>query len=143
MICCKSISRLLITVLLEAWGSGNPEYHRLPVAAILFRQEDYFIKEKEELHHQVKWLVPNAQKNAMEPMLLTLAPHGISEIQLPREAEEFGYVLKGSVKLYYGPRSFTVKQGESFYFKAEKKHSIENCSNRESVILWVSTPPSF
>ena len=110
---------------------------------LVFRQEDYFIKEKEELHHQVKWLVPNAQKNAMEPMLLTLAPHGISEIQLPREAEEFGYVLKGSVKLYYGPRSFTVKQGESFYFKAEKKHSIENCSNRESVILWVSTPPSF
>ena len=110
---------------------------------LVFRQEDYFNKEKEELHHQVKWLVPNAQKNAMEPMLLTLAPHGISEIQLPREAEEFGYVLKGSVKLYYGPRSFTVKQGESFYFKAEKKHSIENCSNRESVILWVSTPPSF
>ncbi len=110
---------------------------------LVFRQEDYFTKEKEELHHQVKWLVPNAQKNAMEPVLLTLAPRGISEIQLPREAEEFGYVLKGSVKLYYGPCSFTVKQGESFYFKAEKKHSIENCSSRESVILWVSTPPSF
>ncbi len=110
---------------------------------LVFRQDDYFIKEREELHHQVKWLIPNAQKNAMEPVLMTLAPTGASEIQLPHEAEEFGYVLKGTIKLFYGPRSFTVKQGESFYFKAEKKHSIENCSSREAVILWISTPPSF
>lgn len=110
---------------------------------LVFRQDDYFVKEKENLHHQIKWLIPNAQKNAMEPVLMTLAPHGTSEILLPREAEEFGYVLKGSLKLFYGPRSYTVKQGESFYLKAEKKHYIENCSNREAVILWVSTPPSF
>ncbi len=110
---------------------------------LVFRQEDYFMKEKEDLHHQIKWLIPNAQKNAMEPVLMTLAPHGTSDIQLPHEAEEFGYVLKGSIKLFYGPQSFTVKQGESFYFRAEKKHSIENCSSREAVILWVSTPPSF
>ena len=110
---------------------------------LVFRQEDYFMKEKEDLHHQIKWLIPNAQKNAMEPVLMTLAPHGTSDIQLPHEAEEFGYVLKGSIKLFYGPQSFTVKQGESFYFRAEKKHSIENCSSREAVILWISTPPSF
>ena len=55
---------------------------------LVFRQDDYFIKEREELHHQVKWLIPNAQKNAMEPVLMTLAPNGASEIQLPHEAEE-------------------------------------------------------
>lgn len=110
---------------------------------IVFRQEDYFTKDVEELHHQIKWLIPNAQKNAMEPVLMTLNPHGISKTQLPHEAEEFGYVLKGSIKLVYGSRSFTVKQGESFYFIAGKKHYIENCSDREATILWVSTPPIF
>ncbi len=110
---------------------------------IVFRQEDYFTKDMEQLHHQIKWLIPNAQKNAMEPVLMTLAPHGISKTQLPHEAEEFGYVLKGSVKLVYGSRSFTVRQGESFYFIAGKKHYIENCSEREASILWVSTPPIF
>lgn len=110
---------------------------------IVFRQEDYFTKDVEELHHQVKWLIPNAQKNAMEPVLMTLKPHGVSKTQLPHEAEEFGYVLKGSVKLVYGSRSFTVKQGESFYFIAGKKHYLENCSDREATILWVSTPPIF
>ncbi len=110
---------------------------------IVFRQEDYFTKEVEELHHQIKWLIPNAQKNAMEPVLMTLNPHGASKTQLPHEAEEFGYVLKGSVRLVYGSRSFTVKQGESFYFIAGKKQYLENCSDREATILWVSTPPIF
>ena len=37
---------LLITVLLEAWGSGNPEYHRLPVAAIFNRMLFFSLKVK-------------------------------------------------------------------------------------------------
>lgn len=110
---------------------------------IVFRQEDYFVKDKDKLGHQIKWLIPNAQKNAMEPVLMTLAPHGTSEIQLPHEAEEFGYVLNGSIRLVYGSQSFTVKQGESFYFIAGKKHHIENCSGGEASILWISTPPIF
>lgn len=110
---------------------------------IVFRQEDYFVKDKDKLGHQIKWLIPNAQKNAMEPVLMTLAPHGTSQIQLPHEAEEFGYVLNGSIRLVYGSRSFTVKQGESFYFIAGKKHHIENCSDGEASILWISTPPIF
>lgn len=110
---------------------------------IVFCEEDYFVKEKDKLGHQIKWLIPNAQKNAMEPVLMTLAPHGTSEIQLPHEAEEFGFVLNDSVRLFYGSRSFTVKQGESFYFIAGKKHHIENCSDREASILWISTPPIF
>lgn len=110
---------------------------------IVFRQEDYFVKDKDKLGHQIKWLIPNAQKNAMEPVLMTLAPHGTSAIQLPHEAEEFGYVLNGSIRLIYGSRSFTVKQGESFYFIAGKKHHIENCSDGEASILWISTPPIF
>lgn len=110
---------------------------------IVFRQEDYFIKENEDLRHTIKWVIPNAQKNAMEPVLVTLSPHGATEMYLPTETEEFGYVLKGSEKLHYGPRSFVVKQGESFYFKAGKKHYIENYGGREATILWVSTPPSF
>lgn len=110
---------------------------------LVFSQEDYFEKESEVLHSTMKWLVPNAQKNAMEPVLLTLLPGGTSEVYLPREAEEFGFVLKGTVRLFYGTRSFLVKQGESFYFKSGKKHFIEACGNKEASIIWVTTPPSF
>lgn len=110
---------------------------------LVFKQEDYFEKENEELHSIRKWLVPNAQKNAMEPVLMTLRPGGSSEVHLPHEAEEFGYVLKGAIKLFHGSRSFVVRQGETFYFKAGKKHYIENFGSREASILWITTPPSF
>lgn len=110
---------------------------------IVFKQEDYFEKKNEELHSTMRWLVPNAQKNAMEPVLMTLSPDGISEVHHPHEAEEFGYVLEGNIRLIHGPRSFVVKQGETFYFKSGKKHYIETYGSREASILWVTTPPSF
>lgn len=68
---------------------------------------------------------------------------GSSEIYLPQECEEFGYVIKGTVKLCYGGKVHTVKAGESFYFKAGKKHFIENKSSKDAVLIWVSNPPSF
>lgn len=79
----------------------------------------------------------------MEPVRLTLHPGGSSEIYLPQECEEFGYVIKGTVKLCYGGKVHPVKAGESFYFKAGKKHFIENKSSKDAMLIWVSNPPSF
>ncbi len=110
---------------------------------IVFRQEDYFEKENEELCHKVEWVIPNAQKNVMEPVRMTLQANGASEVYLPHETEEFGYVLKGAIRLFYGTSSYVVRAGESFYFKAGKKHHIENNGSREAVVLWISAPPSF
>lgn len=92
---------------------------------------------------KVEWIIPNAQTRSMEPVRLTLHPGGSSEIYLPQECEEFGYVIKGTVKLCYGGKVHTVKAGESFYFKAGKKHFIENKSSKDAMLIWVSNPPSF
>lgn len=91
----------------------------------------------------MEWIIPNAQTRSMEPVRLTLHPGGSSEIYLPQECEEFGYVIKGTVKLCYGGKVHTVKAGESFYFKAGKKHFIENKSSKDAMLIWVSNPPSF
>ncbi|MBQ8040811.1 MAG: cupin domain-containing protein [Lachnospiraceae bacterium] len=110
---------------------------------IVFRETDYFEKIDEEKKATIEWVVPNAQKNAMEPVRLTLQPGGISEILAPHSGEEFGYVIKGTVKVNYGGKTHVVKAGESFYFKAGKRHYIENTSGRDAVLIWVSNPPSF
>ncbi|MCI9151917.1 MAG: cupin domain-containing protein [Lachnospiraceae bacterium] len=110
---------------------------------LVFKDEDYFEKEDEEAGSRIEWLVPNAQKNSMEPLRLTLKPQGTSPIYEPHEGEEFGYVLKGAVKVFYGARSFVVRQGESFYFHSGKKHYIECTGGRPASLIWVSTPPSF
>lgn len=110
---------------------------------IVFREEDVFIKEEGELGHTVCWLVPNAQKNALEPILITLEPGGESYDDDPHGGEEFGYVLSGSVTLVLGDRKYRVRRGDSFYFKPSSVHKLVNGGMRKAVVLWVSTPPSF
>lgn len=110
---------------------------------IVFKEADYFEKIDTEKKNVIEWVVPNAQKNAMEPVRLTLHSGGTSEILSPHSGEEFGYVIKGTVKVNFGGKAHVVKAGETFYFKAGKRHFIENTSGRDAILIWVSNPPSF
>lgn len=111
---------------------------------IVFREEDYFEKIDEENRRIIEWVIPNAQRNAMEPVRLTLHPGGRSDIYEPHVGEEdFGYVLKGTIRVYYGTKPQTVRAGESFYFRAGKRHYLENTASRDAVVIWITTPPSF
>ena len=110
---------------------------------IVFKKEDYFTKIDENEHSKIEWIVPNAQKNGMEPLRVTLAPGGRSMELKPSEAEEFGYVLKGAIRIIRGTKSYLVKSGESFYLKGLKRHHIEAYGVKEAVFIWVSTPPNF
>ena len=79
----------------------------------------------------------------MEPILIKLEPGGSSELDNPHDGEEFGYVVSGGIIVYLGTQKYKVKKGESFYFKPVKTHKIVNSVKSQSVILWVSSPPSF
>lgn len=108
---------------------------------IVFTEDDGLVKVAED--KTVTWVIPNCQKNKMEPILLKLEPGASSEEDEPHEGEEFGYVLKGSLLITYGETKVKIKAGESFYFKCLKPHSIRNVGTIESRVLWVSTPPTF
>ena len=131
--------------LLQCLGTTRGEFfmEEQEEEQIVFTEEDFFVKKDEEYKNQIKWIIPNAQKNCMEPVRLTLKPGGSSDTHLPHAGEEFGYVLKGTVRVFYGGRTYTVRAGESFYFQAGKKHRLENNGNRDAILIWVSTPPSF
>lgn len=109
----------------------------------VIRKEDMFIKEDPELGAIIHWLVPNAQKKDMEAILMVLAPGGKSEEDLPHLGEEFGYVLSGAITLTLGDKKFRARKGDSFSFKPETRHFIENTGRTEAGIVWVCTPPNF
>lgn len=110
---------------------------------IVFKDQDYFEKIDTELKNKIEWIIPNAQKNAMEPIRLTLEAGGSTYPDVPHEGEEFGYILSGSVTIHIGKHSYKAKKGESFYFVPNSKHYISADNKTGACLIWVSTPPSF
>ena len=97
----------------------------------------------DEQYGRILWLVPNAQKNEMEPILVELKAGQATQALDPHEGEEFGFVLEGKIRLFIGNKSYELKKGDSFYFKSEKVHFLKNVGAKTAKILWVSSPPNF
>ena len=129
--------------LIECLGTTPADFFKVTDAEkIVFGAKDYFEK-IDEGGNRTKWLVPSAQSNQMEPVLVTIQPHASLPVDDPHNGEEFGYVLAGRIALYRQETRLEVKTGESFYYEADKPHRIENPGSRPAKLLWVSTPPSF
>lgn len=107
----------------------------------VFTTEDYFVDEREGCI--INWIVPNAQKNEMEPILIEILPGGQSQSLDPHDGEEFGYVLSGRIKLVDGDKTTTIKKGETFYIKGVNTHYLLNESHVSAKVLWITTPPLF
>jgi len=128
--------------ILEALGTSLNEFFKEEVKEqVVFGENDFFVNEQEE--YAITYVIPNAQKNSMEPILLHLTPGASSQLQEPCDGEEFGYVLHGRITLFYGDERYIVKKGETFYIDSGKPHHLCNESNREAKVIWVSNPPSF
>ena len=109
----------------------------------VFTVSDVFVKEDEKQGTAISWLIPNAQKNQMEPILLALKPKCSATTDDPHEGEEFGYVLSGVITLVLGEQRERVRKGESFYFKPTAPHTLINNGKTEARVLWVASPPTF
>ncbi len=128
--------------ILNALGTTPAEFFSDEKNEKLVYTEADFI-EKLADGHKIEWLVPNAQKNEMEPIRMTVEPHTSLQDDVPHEGDEFGYVLKGSIWLHIGQAAYPVKKGEVFYFAAGKVHRIENRTAEKAVVLWIASPPTF
>ena len=136
----NSPSIATLTDILSALGSNLSEFFREEAKEkVIFGKEEYFEKDADGVLW--KWLIPNAQKNMMEPVLVELAEGVSTSGDIPHEGEEFGYVLQGSICIHLGNKTYRAKKGESFYFTPDKKHYLT--SRHGASLIWVSTPPSF
>lgn len=109
----------------------------------VFGNDDYYIDERED--SMITWLVPNAQKNEMEPVMYELNPGSSSFVVKPHEGEEFGYVLRGNIALVnvHDDSELPVKKGETFYLDGNDEHYIINRGDKNAKFLWICTPPIF
>lgn len=131
-----------LTDILQCLGTSlNEFFTEEPEEQIVFGSEDFFEKIDSDLKNKIEWIIPNAQKNIMEPIFLTLEKGGSTYPDTPHEGEEFGYILQGSIMIHLGNKSYRAKKGEAFYFTPDKKHYLT--SKNGATLIWVSSPPSF
>lgn len=138
----NSPSIATLTDILAALGSNLSEFFREEEEEKVVFSKDEFI-EKDSDGVVWNWLIPNAQKNMMEPVLVELEEGVSTAGDIPHEGEEFGYVLEGRICIVLGNKRHVCKKGEAFYYAAGKPHSIVNKSKGKAKFLWVSTPPNF
>ena len=128
--------------IVEALGSSLAEFFKEEKEEkLVFGKKDFFVDERES--YTVNWIVPNTQKNEMEPILLELPQGGESFVMNPHSGEEFGYVLEGTVVLLTGETRHIVHKGETFYPSGKTRHSLKNEKKTTAKVLWISTPPLF
>ncbi len=130
--------------ILEGLGTNLKDFFSENIdEKIVFSKEDAFESENDDLKYTLKWIIPNAQKNMMEPILIEIESEGRTKEDFPHEGEEFGYVLNGNIFIHLEDKKYKVKKGESFYYKANANHYISNEGKTKARLIWVSTPPSF
>jgi len=128
--------------ILEALGTSLSEFFRENKDnRFTFKVQDFFVDEQDDC--TIHWIVPNTQKNEMEPLLLEIHPGGSSFEMKPHSGEEFGYVLKGKVILICDEKRHVLREGETFYLTGKSYHHIKNEGKTAAKILWISTPPLF
>ena len=101
--------------ILEALGTNLKDFFSEDEdEQIVFSKDDFFENIQDD--YKISYIIPNAQKNEMEPILITLMN---------------------------GDEEYEVKKGETFYLKGNLPHYIVNKHDTLAKVIWVSTPPIF
>lgn len=79
----------------------------------------------------------------MEPHLFRIAPEAGSGDPYTHEGEEFIYVLSGDLEITLDGEEYRLKPGDSFYFESATPHRWKNPGRKQTMVLWVNTPPTF
>ncbi|MCR4750769.1 MAG: cupin domain-containing protein [Eubacterium sp.] len=138
------VSASIVTLfdLIECLGMTPAEFFQEHEEQVVYSEKEYFEKIDEE-GNSIQWVIPNAQKYQMEPLLVVIQPHARLEEDKPHNGEEFGFLISGRITLHLGEKIYHVKAGESFYYPAAQMHYLENPGNRPARLIWISTPPEF
>jgi transcriptional regulator with XRE-family HTH domain len=64
-----------LTDMLECLGTNLKDFFdERDNEKVVFKEDDMFVKDDPENGQKIVWLIPNAQKNTLEPIMLTIQP---------------------------------------------------------------------
>jgi transcriptional regulator with XRE-family HTH domain len=107
------------------------------------RRQRVTIEEEGEKGVVREVLIAGAQDREMDLLLVTMAPGASTYQERAHSGDESGLVLAGRIVIAVGKELHRASAGDAFYYTSNKKHWIENRSERSAKFLWISAPPSF
>ena len=85
-----------------------------------------------------------AANGVMEVLIFRLAPGTSSDGSYYHEGEEFIFMLGGVCEFWLDEvEHYLLREGDCLYFSSMQNHRWSNPGQREAVLFWVNTPPTF
>ena len=81
---------------------------------IVFRKDDFFVKKDTGLRNTIEWIIPNAQKNMMEPILLTLEAGGSTYLDVPTKGKNSVMFCREAFRSMWAGKYTLPKKGNLF-----------------------------
>ncbi len=85
-------------------------------------------------------LVPFAAGNLLEGNIHRIEPGGEKVDQITHQGETLGYVLEGELELTIESTTYTLREGDSFFFKNHLTNKYRNSGSVIVRLIWVNTP---
>lgn len=80
----------------------------------------------------------------LESHMWHLKPGAGSDGSYSHHGEEFIYVMAGELELWLDElERYTLREGDSFWFESSTGHRWYNPSDKETILLWINSPPTF
>lgn len=88
-------------------------------------------------------VIPFVEGRSLECNIHIVAPGATNGGEIKHVGEEVGYVLEGQFELTVGSKTYSLRAGDSFFFRSELPHSYRNVGDVTARVLWANTPPTF
>ncbi|MDQ0394914.1 cupin domain-containing protein [Labrys monachus] len=85
-------------------------------------------------------IVPLAAGNLLEANIHVVQPGGEKTDDITHHGEATGYLIEGEIELTIDGTVYTMRKGDTFFFKAYLKNSYRNNGSEVARIVWVNTP---
>ncbi|HPE68343.1 MAG TPA: XRE family transcriptional regulator [Thermotogota bacterium] len=125
--------------ILKAVGSGLKDFFSdAQQEMVVYKREERIPVYDEPKGIRSEMLMDEVESKKIDAFLVTLEPRAQTEEEDYHEGDEFGFVLDGQAQLVLDGKPFSVRKGDCFYYRADKKHFLENNSTkRKCMILWI------
>ncbi|MDD4844150.1 MAG: cupin domain-containing protein [Anaerotignum sp.] len=81
------------------------------------------------------------KNHVLFPMHFTVQPGGGSSETHRHKGEEYLYIIRGELQVIINyDLTFTLKKGDSMYFKSNEYHYWKNVSTQATKLIWVHSP---